>query len=140
METLGDPKLKEVKDVTKRFLTTLRGGDAVEFFSFLDNEYIGDDTELITPSGEFVRGEQLMPFYHEFFDPLFESFDADGGFYNEEYTVVGHLAVHKYSYKLILKPKDGGELVTEIGHGIKTYKKYHDGSWRLQYDIWVNPE
>lgn len=139
MKTLDDLRLKEVKEVSQRFVTALRSGDASVFFSFLD-DYIAEDTELISPDGSIMKGEQLMPFYHEFFDPLFQSFDADGGFYDDEYTISGDLAVHRYTYKLILKPKDGGEVVTEIGHGIKTYRKHLDGSWRLQYDIWVNPQ
>ena len=59
---------------------------------------------------------------------------------NEEFTVSVDLGIHRYSYKMDLTPKEGGEALTEIGHGIKTYKKYSDGTWKLQYDVWTNPE
>lgn len=138
MNTLEDFKVQEVKDLTQKFLTTLRSGDSSAFFNFID-DYIDEDTELITPEGNIVKGDDLIPFYHEFFDPVFKSYDADGGFYDNEYTVSSDLAVHRYSYKIDLKPREGGPVVTEIGHGIKVYRKQLDGSWRLKYDIWANP-
>jgi len=139
MKALDDLRIQEVKDLTQSFLTALRSGDSDTFFSFID-DYIDENTELITPEGKIVKGEDLIPFYHEFFGPLFQSFDADGGFYDEEYTVSGDLAVHRYSYKLDLTPKEGGETIAEIGYGVKIYKNHLDGSWKLQYDIWTNPE
>ena len=139
MKTMEDYNVQELRDLTQKFLASLRSGDPATFYSFLD-DYIDDDTELITSEGEIIKGDDLIPFYHEFFDPVFISYDADGGFYDDEYILSGDLAVHRYSYKIDLKPREGGPIVTEIGHGIKIYKKHIDGGWRLQYDIWTNPQ
>ncbi len=61
-------------------------------------------------------------------------------FYSSSYAVSVDLAIHRYSYKLLLTPKNGRDPVTEIGHGIKTYKKHREGAWKLQFDIWTNPD
>jgi ketosteroid isomerase-like protein len=139
MEALNEFKLHEIKDLTKRFLDALKSGDSNTFFSFLES-YICEETELITPKGVIISGNDLIPFYHGFFDPIFQDFQVDGGFKNDAFFVSGELGVHRYSYEIILTPNQGGANLTETGHGIKTYKKHLDGSWRLQYDVWTNPD
>lgn len=140
METLSDIKFQEVKKLNQTFLKLLQSKDSQRFYTFLEGDYISGETELITPNGEIVHSEELIPFYHRFFDPIFQNYYIDGKFYDENFSISGELAIHRYSYRMDLTPRDSGEKIVEIGHGIKTYRKHLDGKWRLQYDIWTNPE
>lgn len=139
METLDDIKYQEVKQLHHAFLKAIESNDAATFYTFLER-YISGETELITPKGEVIHSEKLMPFYHSFFDPVFEQYYFEGNFFDENIAISGELAIHRYSYTMNLTPRNGGEKISETGHGIKTYRKHLDGKWRLQYDIWTNPE
>lgn len=140
MEALNDIKFQELKKLNQTFLKVINSDDSHRFFTFIENDYISGETELITSNGEVVHSEELIPFYHRFFDPIFRNYYIEGKFYDENFSISGELAIHRYSYSMDLTPRDGGQKIAEIGHGIKTYRKHLDGKWRLQYDIWTNPE
>jgi ketosteroid isomerase-like protein len=81
-----------------------------------------------------------MPWYHEFFGPAFKYFNVEGKFYDENFIASGNMVIHRYSYQMNLTPKEGGETLTEVGHGIKIYQRSTDGNWKMLYDVWSNPE
>ena len=54
-----------------------------------------------------------MPFYTSFFDPVFQNFHAVGRYFNKEITISDDLGNLRYSYKIELTPKEGGEMLIE---------------------------
>lgn len=139
-QELVDAYLLEAKELAEKFTNHLLAADTIAFYNFLEKEYVGEEAELITAEGEIIKGENLMPWYHDFFGSIFENFNIEGGFFDEKFIASGNMVVHRYSYKMSLIPKEDGDTIIEIGHGIKIYQRSAAGTWKMLYDVWSNPE
>ncbi len=132
--------LIEAKEFAETFMNHVIAADTIALFDFIEKAYIGENTELITSDGNIIMGNNLMPWYREFFGPAFKYFNIEAKFLDENFIASGNMVVHRYSYEMVLTPKEGGDILTEVGHGIKIYQRSTDGTWKLLYDIWSNPQ
>lgn len=130
----------EAKEFAETFINTVLAADTIALYDFLENDYIEQNTELITSEGMVIKGDKLMPWYCGFFGPAFKHFNIEGKFFDENFIASGNVVIHRYSYTMELTPKEGGDTITEVGHGIKIYQKSTEGTWKMLYDVWSNPQ
>ena len=65
-----------------------------------------------------------------------EQFTLSGQYDSSDVVVSGDLAVQRYTGKLTLTPKTGGDRVTETVKGLHVLRKQADGSWKITQDVW----
>ncbi len=92
---------------------------------------VSDDFEMIPPGEDPVSGAAAKQFLRGFFD-----FDLSLDGKTLELEITGDLAVRRYSYRLSLVAKGGGETQVLKGQGIHLLRRGPDGLWKFCKDIY----
>lgn len=121
----------ELRAAILAYRTALNGGDSASFFAFL-----APDIEVLPPGAMPVRGTAAR----DLFRPLFTQVKTDlAPLTDEELTVSGNVAVHRYTFQLTTTPMSGGAATTEGGSGLHVWHLMPDGRWQIVKDIWTTP-
>lgn len=101
----NDDHLNATKDEIKRIRRDIeraeQAGDADAFA-----EHLADDVAMLPASGPRREGiENVVEFHRDHFD----TYEIDVGFFIEEISVLGDLAVERGTYSATLVPTDGSK-------------------------------
>jgi ketosteroid isomerase-like protein len=67
---------------------------------------------------------------------LAEQVAVSGRYDSSDVVVSGDLAVRRFTGRLTLTPKVGGDPITERVKGLHVRRKQADGSWKITQDVW----
>ncbi len=97
-------------------------------------DLVTSDFEMIPPDEDPVHGMEAHQFLRGFFD-----FDLDLDGKTLELIISGDLALRRYSYRLSLAPKGGGESQQMSGQGINVMVRHPSGRWKYSKDMYNEP-
>ena len=121
----------ELRAAISAYRAALNAGDSAAFFAFL-----APDIEVLAPGAQPVRGSAAR----DLFRPLFTRVAADlAPLTNEELSISGDMAVHRYTFQLTTTPRTGGQPSTERGSGLHVWTRMSDGRWQIVKDVWTTP-
>lgn len=120
-----------VRAAIDQFRTAVNAGDTIAFFRILTADF-----EVFPPGSAPLRGAAAQDLFRGLFRTSAVTLPP---FTNEEIEVNGNLAVQRYSFEFIVRPKAGGAQSTQKGSGLHIWRRTGDGQWRLAKDIWTNP-
>ena len=67
---------------------------------------------------------------------LNEMFTLTGEYLTNDVSVSGDLAVHRFTGRLTMTPRAGGDAMTETVKGLHILRRQADGTWRITQDVW----
>jgi ketosteroid isomerase-like protein len=130
MQQGSEDDITAVQKLSSAWRDTVIRGDSDGYLALLS-----DDVEEIQPGLEPVSGSAVR----EMVDEFFATFDVEmPPLTGVEILVCGDLAYHRYTYEWTLKPKLGGDSVSERAHGIHILRRQQDGSWKITKDLYAN--
>jgi uncharacterized protein (TIGR02246 family) len=91
------------------------------------------DALLMAPGEPVVRG---LPAMITWTRAMHEAFTVAGEYTSSDVTVAGDLAVQRFTGRLTLTPKAGGDAMSETVKGIHVLRRQPDGSWKITQDVW----
>jgi ketosteroid isomerase-like protein len=127
--TSSDPDAAGLRRASDRYRTALNAADTVAFFRLL-----ADDVELFPPATTPISGSAAHDLYRGLLKQFAVTLDPLS---KEEWIVGDDLAVQRYSFRLMLRPKASGQATVESGSGVHVWRRASDGQWRLAKDIWT---
>ena len=117
-----------IREIISQEVAALSAGNAAGYVALT-----GPDFEAMPPNEPAVAGaDALTTWLNDFFAAV----TAQAQYSNEQITVHGDMAVHRYSGQLTLTPKAGGESMTETIKGLHVFQRQADGTWKMTRDIW----
>ena len=125
------PDVEGVRTAINHLRAAVNAGDQAAFFGLT-----ADDFEVFPPGAEPRKGAAARDMFRGLFADSSPSLEP---FTNEELEVSGAWAIQRYSFRLTLTPKSGGNATTEAGSGLHIWRRGADGQWRLAKDIWTVP-
>jgi ketosteroid isomerase-like protein len=94
---------------------------------------VTDDAVLMPPDHRSLSGKGEIGPWGKAFSEQFamESYTP----VDHELVVTGDWAFRRSNYRAILRPRSGGDSVTDLGKFIIIYRRQPDGSWKIARDI-----
>ncbi|MCI0436956.1 MAG: SgcJ/EcaC family oxidoreductase [Gemmatimonadetes bacterium] len=117
-----------IRALTDQELQLAAAGDPVAFASVMTADAIA-----MPPNEPAKTGAALTQWLSDFMAGF--SISAQP-YTHEEITVLGDVAIHRFSFTWTITPKAGGAAVTESGKGIHILRRQADGTWRISRDVW----
>lgn len=120
--------VREVRRVINDWRNAVNAGDIDRIL-----QIVADDFEIMPPGQPALSGAAGR----EFLQGFVRQFRADlQPFRNEEIIMCGEWAIQRLTYEITLRPKSGGDPITERGDGFHIFRRDGaTGSWRLVKDI-----
>lgn len=95
-----------------------------------------DDAVIMPPGEATVNG---TPAIRDWAEGLLSQFDIEANYEESDVTVAGDWAFERYTGRMVLTPRGGGDPMEVPARGIHVYRRQDDGSWRIAQDIWNAP-
>jgi ketosteroid isomerase-like protein len=110
------------------FVAAINSNDLDAFLAMLTHDVV-----LMPPNGPRVVGEPAVRYWAQGYLTAFETHWVKTTL---EFVVLGDWAFEQYAYESTDTPRDGGEILHDIGKGIIIYHREPDGVWRVARDAW----
>jgi ketosteroid isomerase-like protein len=93
------------------------------------------DAVVMPPNEPAVNGHDNLRAWAE---GMYQQFSVSGQYLSSDVTVAGDWAIQRYTYRLTLTPKAGGESMEESGKGLHVFQRQPAaaGRWLIVQDIW----
>lgn len=132
--TASSPKPSDSADINA--INTIREKEMSSFRAgAIDSNLalIATNAVMLPPDQDAVEGPDAL---RKWFSDVAANYTVGGGYTDAKVSVVGDVAIERYTGTLTLTPKAGGNMIEQRVKGIHIYRRQPDGSWKLSDDIW----
>lgn len=91
------------------------------------------DAVLLPPNSPRLIGEPAIRYWAQGYLAAYETHWVKT---TVEFVVLDGWAFEQYAYESTDTPRDGGEVLHDVGKGIMIYHRDSDGMWRVARDAW----
>jgi uncharacterized protein (TIGR02246 family) len=95
--------------------------------------HFADDALLMAPDKPALKGKAAVQNYYQH---IFDEYETDLKSYYDEVKVSGDMAYGRGYAEVILKSKQGGQVVKATSKYINIMRRNPDGKWTTTHDIW----
>ncbi len=117
-----------VRALADRELAAAAAGDPSMFSAMLTA-----DAVMMPPNEPARAGAAVLPWVQDFMAAVTVS---NASYQHDEVTILGDVAIHRFSFTWTITPRAGGTPFTETGKGIHIMRRQADGTWRIAHDVW----
>jgi uncharacterized protein (TIGR02246 family) len=117
-----------IRELLAQEVAAINNGNAAGYIGI-----IAPDFEAMPPNEPALTGADAVT---NWLTNFFNAYTAQAQYTNEQISVHGDVAIHRYSMELTMTPKAGGAAMTEKGKGLHVFQRQADGTWKLTHDVW----
>jgi ketosteroid isomerase-like protein len=117
-----------INDLTSREMAAFVAMDTAVF------DTVFAETVVAMPPGEpAIQGRAALVAWGQ---AIGDQFTVAGEYTSTDVTVSGDLAVQRFTGRLTMTPKAGGEAISETIKGVHVLQRRADGTWQITQDVW----
>ena len=124
----GDADLARIGEARAGLATALRSDDLPGILAELAEEHI-----TMAPDVPALSNDEALAAWHQ---ERIQGFKTAIQFTTEDIRLVGDYGIERWSSRMTLTPRAGGDEIESRGKGLWVWQREADGSWKLLWSIW----